>query len=396
MKHAKAATILCGLFFLAGSEGRCHAQESMVLPDLTHQGQWRMYQYNKAKGRLSVRPEFPGKVRDGDAAQRQSLGVKIDWQGGGDFQFFTVEPTMPLSALSFPVTELRAWVHGSGTDHSLEAHLVDADGKEVKLGLGSTSAQGWRLLTKRIPADWKQPLTFRNLTFHNWSDRSAVTTTIYLTRLEAVGEKNTTTALPLKPAPATSPLEIPQPISGTARTVSDMNLPGEWRIPPKNTGGGSLSMTDAFPAEIKTDAQVIRQSLQVGIKFPGANAANAFNVFQVEPVRNLPVPYQLIEVRLWLKGTGTRHSFDLLFSDADGKNVNLKPSPERLDFEGWRQVTAKVPADSLQPLTFRGIGFYSWGIKEPADLAIGMSRLEFVIDPKHPVKQEESKTNDAW
>jgi hypothetical protein len=34
MKHAKAATILCGLFSLAGSAGRCRAEEPTALPDV--------------------------------------------------------------------------------------------------------------------------------------------------------------------------------------------------------------------------------------------------------------------------------------------------------------------------------------------------------------------------
>ncbi|MES2461341.1 MAG: hypothetical protein V4671_12225 [Armatimonadota bacterium] len=385
---------LCGAVFLSGFAA-CRA-DAPALPDLIGPGQWRLYQYNKAKGRLAVRPEFPAKIKDGSAAQRQSLGIKIDWQGGGDFQFFSVEPATPAGPLPLSAKELRAWVHGTSTNHSIEAHLTDADGKEVKTELGSTSVSGWRLLTARIPPAWKQPLTFRNLTFHNWSDRGASAITVYVTRLEAVGENNVSTGLPLSPAPVSTAGAPVIPISGIPHTVSDMNLPGEWRVPLKNQGGGSLSMSTAFPDGIKADPDVLRQSLQINIRFPGSEAPNGFNTFQVEPIRNIPVPYQLIETRLWLKGTGTRHNIELMFSDADGKNVNLSPTQSRLDFDGWQQVTAKVPADSLQPLTFRGIGFYSWGIKEPANLAVGVSRLEFVIDPKRPVKREESKTNDAW
>jgi hypothetical protein len=386
---------ICGAVLLRGFVA--HAQEpSVSLPDITAQKQWRLYQYNKAKGRLAVRPEFPVKIKEGSTAQRQSLGIKIEWQSGGEFQFFAVEPITPLKPIPFTAKELRAWVHGSGTDHSIEAHFTDADGKELKTELGSTRVPGWRLLTRNIPSEWKQPVTFQNLTLHNWSARDPITTTIYVARLEAVGDKGITTALPLSPAPAptqTEPVVVP---TGIARTISDMNFPGEWRIPPKNQNGGSLSLTDAFPSELKTAPDMIRQSVQVNIQFPGSAAANGFNSFQVEPNQNLPVPFQLIEARLWLKGTGTRHTFDLLFTDADGKNVNLTPKPGRLEFDGWQQVTAQVPADCLQPLIFRGIEFYSWGIKEPANLAIGMSRLEFVIDPQHPIKREESVTNDAW
>ena len=394
-----AILVLCCASLLYSFLADCRAAEPphpLSLPDPTNASQWRLYQYNKAKGRLAARPEFPGKVKDGNAAERQSLGIKIDWQGGGDFQFFTIEPTVPLVPLPFTATELRAWVHGSGSNHSIEIHLTDADGKEVKASLGSTGAPRWHQLTARIPADWKQPLTFRNLTFHNWEDRDSVTITVYVARLEAIGEKSITTALPLSPAPVkvqTVPAVVPV---GVSRVVSDLNLPGEWRVPPRNQDGGSLSLTMAFPADVKTDLDTMRQSLQVGIHFPGSGAPNGFNVFQVEPIRSLPVPFQLLEVHLWLKGTGTRHNFDLLFTDADGKSVNLSPTPDRLDFVGWRQVSAKIPADWLQPLTFHGIAFYSWGIKEPANLAIGMSRLEFVIDPKHSVKREESTTNDSW
>jgi nitrogen fixation protein len=391
-KNIPVAALFCALAG-AGST-RCYAQEMTVLPDMATPEQWRIYQWNKAKGRLAIRPEFPTKVKEGSAAQRQSLGIKIDWPGGGDFQFFTVEPSTPLKPIPFTATEMRAWVNGSGTNHSIEAHFTDADGKDVKTGLGSTGAENWRQVITKIPTDWKQPLTFKNLTFHNWSERKAVPITIYVARLEMTGEGGKTTALPLSPALPDTSAPRPAPV-GVARVVSEMNLPGEWRIPPANQSGGSLAMSNEFPADVTTDADSIRRSLQVNINFPGT-ATNGFTTFQVEPLQSLPIPFHLMETRMWLKGTDSGHSLSLLFTDADGKSVGVGTKPGRLDFNGWKQAIAKIPDDWQQPLTFNGIGFYAWGIKEPTRIAVGLARLEFVIDPKQPRKQEEKDTNDEW
>jgi hypothetical protein len=386
----------CSTMIGAWTSTRCAADETTSLPDLTSPGQWRLHQWNKAEGRLAVRPEFPPKVREGSAAQRQSLGIKIDWPGGEDFRFFSIEPVAALQPVPFHATELRAWINGSGTNHSIEAHFTDADGQNVKVGLGDTGSRSWRQESTKLPATWKQPLIFKSLTFHNWSERKAIPVTVYVTRLEVVGENGKTTALPLAPPQAKAATEVTVPPVGLARTVSDMNLPGEWRVSPSTQVSGSLVVGTGFPAEAATDTDTARRSLQVNIKFPGSAAGHTLQTFQIEPLQNMRVPFQLLEVRLWLQGTGTRHNVELLFSDSDGKRVNIGTTPGSLDFNGWKQVTAKVPLDWQQPLTFHGIAITAWGIAEPADLTIGMSRLEFVINAKQPLKGDESDTNDQW
>jgi hypothetical protein len=392
----KVFALLCCSTLIGVSSTRCAADEARVLPDLTAPGQWRLYQWNKAEGRLAIRPEFPAKVKEGSVGQRQSLGIKIDWPGGEDFRFFTVEPVATLQPIPFQATELRAWINGSGTNHSIEAHFTDADGQGVKTGLGDTGARGWRHVITKIPTTWKQPLTLKTLTFHNWSERKAIPITVYMTRLEVVGENGKTTALPLAPAEPKAVNQTTAAPTGIARIVSDMNLPGEWRVAPSTLVGGALAISEQFPSEVTTDVDAARRALKVNIKFPGSAAGYTLQTFQIEPLQNLPVPFQLLEVRLWLRGTGTSHNVELHFSDGDGKRVNIGTTPGKLDFSDWKQVTVKIPADWQQPLTFHGIGFTAWGIKEAADLNTEMTRLEFVIDSNQPLKGDESDTNDQW
>jgi hypothetical protein len=386
----------CCALFGGITSTHCAANKAEALPDLTSPGQWRLYQWNKAEGRLSIRPEFPAKVKEGSATQRQSLGIKIDWPGGEDFRFFTVEPVAALQPIPFQATELRVWINGSGTNHYLEAHFTDADGQGVKAGLGDTGARGWRQVITKIPTTWKQPLTFKGLTFHNWSERKAIPITVYMTRFEVVGENGVTTALPLAPAESKVVTETAVAPTGIARIVSDMNLPGEWRVASSTQVSGALAIKEQFPTEVTTDADTSRRALEVNIKFPGSAAGHTLQTFQIEPLQNIRVPFQLLEVRLWLQGTGTSHNVELHFSDGDGKRVNIGVTPGRLDFNGWKQVTAKIPADWQQPLIFNGVGFTAWGIKEPANLNIGMTRLEFVINPAQPLKGDDSDTNDQW
>lgn len=374
--------LACYLFGVAlvGLSTPALAEETRPLGNLNAAGDWKLEQWNKAQGRFAVRPEFPAEVKTADDKQRASLGVKISWPGGEDFRFFSILPSGASDPIPFKATEVRVWVKGSGTEHALEIHFADADDKDVKVGMGTMAIEDWHQVKSPIPASWKQPLSLKSVTWHNWSARQAIDTTAYLAGLEVVVDPAQKWAI----------------ATGEARAVSDLNLPGEWKASQWNKATGVVSIADDFPAELKTYAGAPRKSLKADMSFTAFTGGDTFKFFTVEPAKSAPVPLKLLEVRFWMKGAQKPHTIEMQFTDKEGKSVKVSPAPGNVNFEGWKQVRAKVPASWAQPVTFKGITIQNWDVKESADFSVLMTRLEFVVDAAQPMVKEKSATNDNW
>lgn len=193
------ATIVGGRAVLAEP-----APETRTLSDLNLPGEWIADQWNKAQGRVGVRPEFPaGLAIPGGATEGSSLGIKINFVGGSPnaFEFFSIHPGATQELIPFKVLNASIWIKGSGRGQYMELHFTDATGQDVKVGVGQMDFADWRKVSAPIPASWAQPLTFKSLTFHNWHMPEPADITIYATRLEVTVD----TAQPLNAGASSAP-----------------------------------------------------------------------------------------------------------------------------------------------------------------------------------------------
>ena len=356
------------------------ADETRPLADLTVKDGWKPEQWNKAEGRVGIRPDFPEALADVPAAQKQSLGIKINWPGGEDFRFYNLAPVAASEPIPFKAKAVQVWVSGSGTAHTFQLNFEDGDGKDQKLAMGSVGFTGWKQLKTAIPSSWKQPIAFKSLTFHNWDTRAAADITVYATKLEVIVDN----------------AEKVGGSAGEARPISDLNLPGEWKAGQYNSATGTVSIIDDFPAELQTDGGAPRRSLQADLKFPGFG--DGFKFWSLEPSTPTAIPFKLLKLSLWMKSPNTPQFLEFQFKDAGGKSVKVSPSPGNLSFAGWRQVSARIPATFAQPLTFMGISVHNYGLNDPAAFQVAFTRLEATVDAAAPVggAAEKPKTNDNW
>ena len=168
------------------------AEATRTISDMNTPGEWVDYQYSSAKGRLAVRPEFPGALK-GKGGEETSLGVKTTWPGGEGMKFCSIVPANPAqTAVPFRLLKISLWVKGAGTGHHGEIHFTangqekGADGKAYKVALKEPiSWTEWRKVECDIPADWPQPLAVKSITLHSWGRPEPAETTTYFTRLEA-------------------------------------------------------------------------------------------------------------------------------------------------------------------------------------------------------------------
>lgn len=356
------------------------ADEARPLADLTAKDGWKPEQWNKAEGRLAVRPDFPEAAGDVPAAQKQSLGIKISWPGGEDFRFYNLVPVAASEPIPFKAKSVQVWLSGSNTAHTFQLNFEDGDGKDQKLTLGSVGFTGWKQLKAAIPASWKQPIAFKSLTFHNWDTRAAADATVYATKLEII-------------------VDTAEKVGGNAgevRPLSDLNLPGEWKAGQYNSASGTVSIAEDFPADLKTEAGAARRSLVADVKFPGFG--DGFKFWSLEPTQPTAIPFQLLKLSVWIKGPNVPQFLEFQFKDAQGKAVKVSPSPGTLQFSGWRQVSARIPATFAQPLTFMGVSLHNYGLKDPVAFQTVFTRLEATVDATQPVgaAAEKPKTNDNW
>lgn len=172
-------TVLC----LTASVPACAALDYRVVGDLDIPGAWSPGPWNKAPGSCTVVPGGPEPIASDTGEHAGSLAVTVNWPGDEEFRFFSLEPGTPFVPVPYQVRRVSLWVRGTGTAHALELHFDDADGKDVKLGLGRLDFGGWKKLGADVPGAAKQPLTLKSLTLHNWDDRRPDDLTTFISRL---------------------------------------------------------------------------------------------------------------------------------------------------------------------------------------------------------------------
>jgi hypothetical protein len=188
MRKAMAGILAAAL--CAG--GAMAGEVTRTISDLNTPGEWVEYQWNGAKGRLAVRPEFPEELK-GKGGEESSLGVKTTWPGGEGMKFCSIVPANPAqTAVPFKLLRISLWVKGAGSGHHGEIHFTangqekGEDGKIYKVAFkGPITWTDWRKLDFEIPSDWPQPVAVKSITLHSWGRPESVETTTYFTRLEA-------------------------------------------------------------------------------------------------------------------------------------------------------------------------------------------------------------------
>ena len=145
-----------------------HADRTVLLDDLTFPGRWQLDLWNKAPGQATLDTDTPPGTTDVG-----SLKVMIAWPAGDEFRFFSVAPKTPRGPIPYRLKEIALWVKADGDPHFFEIHFKDAKGADQKVGWTGLTHHGWLRLTKAIPQEWAQPLTFTSVTWHNWGMKDA-------------------------------------------------------------------------------------------------------------------------------------------------------------------------------------------------------------------------------
>lgn len=159
--------------------------------------------------------------------------------------------------------------------------------------------------------------------------------------------------------------------------LSDLSSPLEWKTYQWNKAPGKLSASDHFPEALRTAEGEPRRSLAVAVDWP---AGPDFSFFSIVPASPLPpIPFNVLALSVWVRGSGTGHGLEAHFKDAAGKDV--KVSLGALDFGDWRRLRAKIPTNLAQPLTFDSLTLHNWGLVGPDRVTVCFARLEVTVDP---------------
>lgn len=160
------------------------------------------------------------------------------------------------------------------------------------------------------------------------------------------------------------------------RLLSDFSVEGDWKVHPWNKAKGTAALSDEFPPSLVTEAGAPRKSLVATIQWP---SGKDFAFFNLDPPAMGPIPFKVLSVSLWVKGTGTGHFIELHFRSADDKEV--KVGLGAMDFTDWRKLRKEVPAGVKQPLVLKGIVTHNWGLPGGDHVRLFVTRLEAVVDP---------------
>jgi len=167
------------------------------------------------------------------------------------------------------------------------------------------------------------------------------------------------------------------------RLLSDFSVDGEWKVHPWNKAKGSLAPSEEFPASLVTEPGVPRRSLAATIDWPGGKE---FAFFNMDAPSQPPIPFKVLGVSLWVKGTGTGHFIEVHLKGADGKPVKVGLPP--MDFTDWRKLRKEVPADAAQPLTLNCITIHNWGLPYRDKTRLHVTRLEVLADTSQRLVKE--------
>ncbi len=168
---SRAVLLACICVLSAGSA--CSAADRTVpLDDLSAPGGWQAYAWNSAPLSVQVVADAPADLPT-ELAGVAVAEASVNWPMDDEFRFSSLESVHGRGPIPFRLSEAGLWVWSAGDGHHLELHFGDADGEDVKVGLGSLTWEGWKYVTVPIPAEFKQPLTVRTLTWHSWGLKGA-------------------------------------------------------------------------------------------------------------------------------------------------------------------------------------------------------------------------------
>jgi hypothetical protein len=171
-------------------------------------------------------------------------------------------------------------------------------------------------------------------------------------------------------------------LSGTSalaqetRLLSDFSVEGDWKAHPWNKAKGEIAISTEFPPSLVTEPNTPRKSLAATTQWPGGKD---FAFFNLDPPALGPIPYKVLSISLWVKGTGTGHFIEVHFKSADNQDVKIGLGA--MDFTDWRKLRKDVPANARQPLVLNAIVTHNWGLPQPDKVRLHLTRLEAVVDP---------------
>ncbi|MDH7570283.1 MAG: flagellar filament outer layer protein FlaA, partial [Armatimonadota bacterium] len=176
----------------------------------------------------------------------------------------------------------------------------------------------------------------------------------------------------------------PAPTESETLLLSDPGLPDEWKTWQWNKTPVALSPDQDFPAAVAAGEGAVRRSLCLRIRWPD----DQYRSLLLEPAApQEPIPYQVREVGVWVKGAGSAHLLDVRFTDANGKEARLPLGA--LNFEEWRRLSAAVPAEWAQPLTLRSLSISTGAPRRAGTTPIYLGPLEAHINAGAPLAATE-------
>ncbi len=183
--------------------------------------------------------------------------------------------------------------------------------------------------------------------------------------------------------------------ANNTRTITDFSIPGEWKPSKWSTAEGRIAVRPEVPPALKKEDPSLEESLGIKIDWPGGEG---MRLFALTPASDIKIPFVLKELSLWVNGSGTEHFCEIIVDDASGQRQKIGLG--KVNFQGWKNITKKMPPNIMQPVTITGITFHDWNNPQPGETTLYLSRFDVTIDPEAKMTAAKNSaatdTNDSW
>jgi hypothetical protein len=159
--------------------------------------------------------------------------------------------------------------------------------------------------------------------------------------------------------------------------VSDATTIDDWKPFQWNKTPLTLENSEDYPPEAKVSEGGKKGSIAAKMSWTGGE----FKFSSLKMKAPVALPAETGAMSIWVKGTGTAHSVELHFTDAEGREKDdndryLKIIVGDLRSQDWQHFSKTIPSDWKQPLIFQGVTFTNWDCQDfTGDVTAHITRL---------------------
>ena len=151
-----------------------------------------------------------------------------------------------------------------------------------------------------------------------------------------------------------------------------------WVVSDDSRAGGSVKLVPDSPTEIRAFSS---RSMDLEADFSG----QGFEYFSAVPRQPVVIPGVTRSVALWVRTDGQPYNWTLMFRDGWGRTEANGQKLMWEVFKGagrqWKQITFKIPAGWVQPLSLDSVFVHNWDAQsKKASVHCWMDRLEVETD----------------